>query len=139
VARTKRGVEAQTLRRAGAARVARSLLRAGHVAERDEAQVLAPLREKERELDTALADASAHAGARLEAAGREAQSVREAAARSLTDEIAALRRARAADLEGEAATSRAESARRIAELREAAAAGRATALARILERVRGAP
>lgn len=104
---------------------------------REDVEILAPLREKERELDVALAGGGARAAARLEAARREAQSLRERAKLSLAEEIEALRRARAVELETTAARSRADAILRVAALRAAAAARREAALALILERTIG--
>jgi len=107
------------------------------VADRDDVEVLAPLREKERELDDELARARAGAEERRQAAVGEAQSLRREAARSLAEEIDGLSHARSIAIETTRDARRAEMARRAAALREGAQARREEALALIMARVIG--
>lgn len=102
-------------------------------------EVLEPLRNDEQELDGLLARARAAAEQTIEAAEAAAQELRAAARRDLAVELQALAEARLRQ-RGETSDARkAELARRVATLRESAAARHDEAMASILGRVTGLP
>jgi vacuolar-type H+-ATPase subunit H len=111
------------------------LLRGVDVDDRRDLEVLAPLREKERELDGEIELARARAAQSVEAAKQEAQSLRERMRQNLAAEIDGLRRARALALDERRAAHRLEVERQVAALRQAAATRRDAALALIYSRV----